>query len=174
MDSFPESKPTNVIQEVQAAIDPSEDIPIQEVEEKREANVKHFLTDNFRYVAMVYPVSVHYAENGKWKAIDNTLLDTVDEEKSDVFENAAGGIKIRLAKNSQSTKLVSLKSGDFGLSWTFKDIAKKAVQVVQPSQAKDEDLTTVENLTSSVTYLDVFEGVDLEYVLSGDGIGRLL
>ncbi|HBZ41644.1 MAG TPA: hypothetical protein DEO50_07075, partial [Erysipelotrichaceae bacterium] len=170
MDSFSESKPTNVIQEVQAAIDPSEDIPIQEVEEKREANVKHFLTDNFRYVAMVYPVSVHYAENGKWKAIDNTLLDTVDEEKSDVLENAAGGVKIRLAKNSQSTKLVSLKSGDFGLSWTFKDIAKKAVQVVQPSQAKDEDLTTVENLTSSVTYLDVFEGVDLEYVLRGDEV----
>jgi len=170
MDSIPESKPTDVIQEVQAAIDPSEDVPIQEVEEKREANIKHFLTDNFRYVAMVYPMSVHYAENGKWKAIDNTLLDTVDEEKSDVLENTAGGIKIRLAKNSQSTKLVSLKSGNFGLSWTFKDIAKKAVQVVQPSQAKDEDLTTVENLTSSVTYLDVFEGVDLEYVLRGDEV----
>ncbi len=54
MDSIPESKPTNVIQEVQAAIDPSEDVPMQEVEEKREANVKYFLTDDFRYVAKAY------------------------------------------------------------------------------------------------------------------------
>ncbi|HAM62715.1 MAG TPA: hypothetical protein DCP62_03370, partial [Erysipelotrichaceae bacterium] len=28
----------------------------------------------------------------------------------------------------------------------------------------------MENLTSSVTYLDVFEGVDLEYVLRGDEV----
>ena len=64
--------PSDVIAQ-QAAIDPSKDIPVQEILEKREANVKHFLTDNFRFVAMVYPVAVHYKENGSWKEIDNHL-----------------------------------------------------------------------------------------------------
>ncbi len=151
-------------------MDPAQDVPVSEVLEKREANVKHFLTDNFRTMAMIYPVSVHYQENGSWKEIDNTLINSIDESQNEVVENKSGGIKIRLAKNSQSTKLVSMKFGDIGLSWTFENIAKKAIRVIQPSAEKDNDLTTVENLTSSVRYLDVFNDVDLEYVLQGDEV----
>ncbi len=161
--------PNPVISE-SAVLDPSQDVPVSEVVEKREANVKHFLTDNFRTMAMIYPVSVHYQENGSWNEIDNTLIDTTDELQNEVVENKSGGIKIRLAKNSQSTKLVSMKLGDIGLSWTFENIAKKAIRVIQPSAEKDNDLTTVENLTSSVRYLDVFNDVDLEYVLQGDEV----
>lgn len=161
--------PSDVIAQ-QAATDPSKDIPIQEVVEKREANVKHFLTDNFRYVAMVYPVVVHYKENGSWKEIDNHLQSTVDEAKNDVVENVANDVKVRFAKNTQSGKLVSIQLGTYGLSWSFEGIAKKAVQVIQPSDMKDKDVTTVENLTSSASYPDIFPGVDLEYVLRGEEV----
>jgi hypothetical protein len=87
LDNTAQPKPADVLSEVQAPIDPSKDVPIQEVLEKREASVKHFLTDNFRYVAMVYPIVVHYKENGSWKEIDNHLQGTVDENKNDVVEN---------------------------------------------------------------------------------------
>jgi hypothetical protein len=161
--------PSDIIAQ-QAATDPSKDIPVQEVVEKREANVKHFLTDNFRYVAMVYPVVVHYKENGSWKEIDNHLQSTVDEAKNDVVENVANDVKARFAKNTQSGKLVSIQLGNYGLSWSFEGIAKKAIQVIQPSDVKDQDITTIENLTSSVNYPEIFSGVDLEYVLRGEEV----
>ena len=82
----------------------------------------------------------------------------------------ANDVKVRLAKNTQSGKLVSIQLGNYGLSWSFEGIAKKAVQVVQPSDVKDKDITTVENLTSSVKYNDAFPKVDLEYVLRGEEV----
>jgi RHS repeat-associated protein len=170
LDNASPTPPKDEIVARQEAVDPSKDVPIQEVTEKREANVKHFLTDNFRYVALVYPITVHYQENGIWKEIDNHLESAVDEAKNEVVENAANDVKVRFGKNTQSGKLVSIQSGNYGLSWSFLDIAKQAVQLVQPSDAKDNDITTIENLTSSVIYRDAFSNVDLEYVLRGSEV----
>lgn len=79
---------------------------IGELTEKREQNVKHFLKDNLTYEADIYPFAVHYFEDGKWKDIDNTLVDNKDEENNDVLENVHNDFKIKIAKNSQSNKLV--------------------------------------------------------------------
>jgi hypothetical protein len=170
LDNASQPIPKDEIVARQAAVDPAKDVPIQEVTEKREANVKHFLTDNFRYVALVYPVTVHYQENGSWKEIDNHLESATDENKNEVVANAANDVKVRFSKNSQTGNLVSIQSGNYGLSWSFLDIAKQAVQLVQPSDTKDNDITTVENLTSSVKYNDAFVNVDLEYVLRGSEV----
>ena len=52
---------------------------IKELEERREANVKYFLKDDFSYEAVVYPEPVHYLDNGKWLDVDNTLEETKDD-----------------------------------------------------------------------------------------------
>ncbi len=52
---------------------------LQEDEEKRESNVKHFILENKTYEAVVYDSPVHYLEDGKWKDIDNSLAEVVDE-----------------------------------------------------------------------------------------------
>ena len=124
----------------------------------------------FRYVAMVYPIVIHYKENGNWKEIDNHLQSAVDETKSDVVENVASNVKVRFAKNAQSEKLVTIQQGNYGLTWSFTGIAKQTINVVQPSEVKDKDITSVANLTSSVMYPDIFPGVDLEYVLRGEEV----
>ncbi|MBS3990619.1 MAG: hypothetical protein KGZ51_00975 [Erysipelothrix sp.] len=64
MDSTIETQPIEVAFESIQTDKPIEETLIQENEDKREANVKHFLTDQFRYVAMVYPLSVHYWKLG--------------------------------------------------------------------------------------------------------------
>ena len=47
---------------------------LYEVEEQREAAVKHFRLSDGSYVAASYPTAVHYAVGeDEWKEIDNTL-----------------------------------------------------------------------------------------------------
>lgn len=64
-----------------------------EVEEKRESNVKHFLKENGTYEAVVYSQPVHYLEDGKWKDIDNTLI-----ENGDIIANSQNDLMIKLSK----------------------------------------------------------------------------
>lgn len=53
---------------------------LEEVKEKREGNIKHFLLEDKTYEAVIYNQPVHYMENGQWKDIDNTLTEGIDEE----------------------------------------------------------------------------------------------
>ena len=63
---------------------------IEELVEKRDGNTKHFLKEDKTYEAVVYPIQVHYMEDGVWKDIDNTLEEAKDstfiEEKEDQEE----------------------------------------------------------------------------------------
>ncbi|HBI04672.1 MAG TPA: hypothetical protein DDY49_11660, partial [Paenibacillaceae bacterium] len=59
---------------------PTEAQIIGELENKREKNVKHFLKEDHTYEAVLYPLPVHYQEDGQWKEIDNTLVETTNAE----------------------------------------------------------------------------------------------
>lgn len=80
-----------------------------EVKEKREKNSKQFLTEDKIYLAVVYPSAVHYKEGTEWKDIDNSLSDGIDEEQQPVLENKKNSIKVKLAKDAKSKKLVRVK-----------------------------------------------------------------
>lgn len=82
---------------------------VKEVIEKREENIKHFLKDYNTYEAVVYPSPVHYKENGKWQDIDNTLEQTKDESGNDVLENKKNDYKVKIAKKSNSERLIHIK-----------------------------------------------------------------
>jgi len=74
----------------------------KEVEEKREKNVKHFMKDDMTYEAVVYPMAVHYQENGKWKDIDNNIVAGKDDENNDVLENKSNSFKAEFGKKSDA------------------------------------------------------------------------
>ena len=68
--------PEDIVSEIPAEETDSKDseAPIlEEIDGKREENIKHFLTADHTYLAAVYPSAVHYEEDGVWKDIDNTL-----------------------------------------------------------------------------------------------------
>lgn len=82
---------------------------VEEVTDKRQKNVKHFLREDMTQEADVYPTAVHYLSNGRWKDIDNTLVDEKDEDNNDVIGNKDNSYKIKIAKNTSSNKLVRIK-----------------------------------------------------------------
>ena len=50
---------------------------------EREEGTKTFIMSDGTRQKILYPVPVHYNENGEWKEIDNTLVDTLIEETID-------------------------------------------------------------------------------------------
>ena len=134
----------------------SEDNPqvLYEVEEQREAAVKHFRLSDGSYVAASYPTAVHYAVGeDEWEEIDNTL-NLVSGEGSQWSLFSFGG-QVYQAVNGENEKsyaavlepdeeLLSLQNSDFGLqmailsSETAEDLLETAEPVPTPTPAPEE------------------------------------
>jgi hypothetical protein len=93
---------------------------VHEVEEKREKYVKHFFKDYISYEAAMYPVPVHYMSNGKWKEIDNSLVEQEEgDDDSGTIQNKENSFKIKFSKKSSSKKLVQIQKDKYKLYWNF-------------------------------------------------------
>lgn len=145
-----------------------------ELTEKREQNVKHFLKDDFSYEAAIFNEAVHYLENGKWKEIDNSLMDTTDEENNNVLENRHNDIKIKISKNTASSKLVRLQKEKYELSWNLEGADKVTANKKELNLSRfnllsenDKKRSVIKN-KSEVSFNSVFPNTDIEYIISGN------
>ena len=96
----------------------SESPILEEINGKREENIKHFLTADHTYLAAVYPSAVHYEEDGVWKDIDNTLQLQESGEET-YYENTASDTHIRFAAQAEvdTDALVSVERNGLTLAW---------------------------------------------------------
>ncbi|WP_270563050.1 DNRLRE domain-containing protein [Clostridium beijerinckii] len=159
---------------------------LKEIVEKREGNTKYFLMDDMSYEAVMYPEPVHYLENGQWKDIDNSQVDAdidsdadldaqddksavnssnkgkfgIGKEKAEkgAFENKNNEFKVKIAKNAKASKLVSIKKGDYEISWKLNDAnnvkaskVEKDTKAINTSIEKtvDEEIAKDDNLKSA-------------------------
>ena len=143
-----------------------------EVTDKRTANTKTFhLSDGTYYVAQ-YVTDVHYMdENNVWQDIDNRLILSGSEITT---SNA----KIKFAKKTTgNSELFTLHDGNRKLTLSL-DGAKKKVegQITNHVTELGEDatqlqkMTTLDQISASVLYANILNGVDLEYVINGINI----
>ncbi len=151
--------------------------PISEIEELRSANEKRFLMSDRSIQAVIYSQPVHYEQDGKWVDIDNSLVSSVasDTEDIDGYINKSNDVKIKIAKNSNSEKLVSMKSKDYSISWGYADSSKvkqKKVNLSAVENKKVNDIIydSVLNNTQTVRFNGIEDNYDLEYVISGQSV----
>jgi RHS repeat-associated protein len=154
---------------------PSKDIVGEDIS-KREENIKHFLLKDHSYESDVYPYPVHYYANGKWKDIDNSLVEATDSETNNkILENKDNKFKVYFAKKTGSEDLVQIKVGNYFLGWNLDHI--QDVQVIQDNISipgynrftENEKKRTLQKTISSVTYPDVLPNTDLQYkLISGE------
>lgn len=165
---------------------------VGEAVEKREKNVKHFLKDDLTSEAVIYNAPVHYLENGKWKDINNSLLDKKDEENNDVLENKENDFKVKIAKNIKSKKLVTIQKDKYEIQWGIdklkkvneKDRANEGITELSDSQAKvkakdteslkslpeNEQKKTIQNITSTIDFSNIYPDIDLQYSILANAI----
>ena len=120
------------------------------------------------YTAASYDMPVHYNDGDGWQDIDNTLNDATDaEENTAVYENKDNPLKVKFAKKSNSNNILKLQQGSYKLTFSLLGDVNKHVEAQRESVKDDNDITTLENTESRVTYENILNNVDIEYVLTG-------
>ena len=141
---------------------------VSEIVERREASAKHFRLPDGSYTLVSYETPVHYLDStGTWQDINNRLTD-------DSSNYVSGDARIKFAKKlTGNEELFTLQEGNRKITFSLAGARKKTVgQVNNPEIAEQENLTelqkkaTLQNLSSSIIYCDILDGVDLEYLLN--------
>ncbi|MGY0374216.1 polymorphic toxin type 8 domain-containing protein [Clostridium sp. JNZ J1-5] len=129
---------------------------VKEEEDKREENIKHFLLEDNTYEAVIYKDPVHYKENGKWQDIDNTLVEAKDDQGNSILENKKNDFKVKIAKKSNSEKLISINKDKYEVSWKVSKVKKSyeptntsgtTEKTVEEGKAEGTETTNTEEST---------------------------
>lgn len=151
---------------------------LSEDTDKREENVKHFRMSDGTMQAAQYAEPVHFLKDGVWTDYDNTLteVDADEEENADRsvlknkdLTNQTADYSVRLSKKTNGKKFVRIEKDGYKLSWYYVGANKSTAKVAKQS-ANDGDPTTLEKLSSTVLYKDVFKSTDLEYIIGSTGL----
>ena len=110
---------------------------IEEVEEKREENTKHFLKDDNTYEAVMYDEPVHYLKDGKWKDIDNSFQDM-----GDFYQNIENDFTIKVSKRVDSDELISIEKQKYKLNWNIGISNKEIVSSDEKGELNANDSDT--------------------------------
>ena len=149
---------------------------LEEDVEKRDENTKHFQMSDGTIQAAQYGVPVHFEKNGEWVDYDNTLIEVEADEsenenkivKNKDLTNRTADYSVRLSKKTNGKKFVRLEKDNYKISWYYEDAKKSSAKI--ESKEVDEDPTTLENLSSTVIYENVYKDTDFEYIVGSDGL----
>lgn len=145
--------------------------------DRREENVKHFRMSDGTMQAAQYAEPVHFLKDGVWTDYDNTLteVDADAEEnegrtllKNKDLTNQVADYIVRLSKKTNGKKFVRIEKDGYKLSWYYVGANKSTAKVEKTED--DGDPTTLEKLSSTVLYKDVFKSTDLEYIIGSTGL----
>jgi len=157
---------TSIDAEIKA--DKQDVIVLEEDEALRDENIKHFKLSDGTTKAVVYSQAVHYKDgDGKWIDIDNALTLNGSEYSSNNKQT------VKFANKSGSNGLVSIKDGYYKIDFTPLNTNKVKVEIENPqgnNSRKFEDMSVLNNLVSKATYADIYDGIDIEYILVGNNI----
>ena len=138
-----------------------------EVVSLREENVKHFKLPDGSYVAAQYDYPVHFLdEYGDYVDIDNRLSDSGSE-----FSTENARVKF-IKKITGNGNIFTLHENNTKISMGLVGAEKKTAGVVTSGENSDDyiedalgKLTNLENISSTIRYSDILDGVDIEYIV---------
>ncbi len=142
-----------------------------EITSLREENVKHFQLSDGTYQAVVYGEPVHRLNSdGEWEEIDNSLTEA----------NGAiitGDSRVKFAKKiTGNGSIYTLHNGSYKVTVGLLGAQKKVEGVVVNASESEEGTTklqqliNVDNISSSITYTDILDGIDIEYIVVSNSI----
>ena len=145
----------------------SKNSEIYEVVDLREANAKHFRLADGSYALAHYDYPVHYIdEYGDYVDIDNRLSDSGSE-----FSTENARVKF-IKKITGNGNIFTLHENNAKITMGLVGAEKKTAGVVTSVGNSDDyiedalgKLTNLENISSTIRYSDILDGVDIEYIV---------
>lgn len=169
IDDAIEGSNTSVLEDdIETSFSKSEVLVLEEDVSLRDENIKHFKLSDGTTKAVAYATPVHYKDSeGNWIDIDNSLSLNGSEY------TAKNKSEIKFANKSGSNGLVSIKDGEYKIDFTPLNTNKVSVEIENPqgnNSRKFDDIKKLTNLISKATYKNIYDGIDLEYILIGNNI----
>lgn len=155
---------------------------ITEITEYRGENEKHFSLPDGTIEAIAYPQAVHRLDSsGEWKDIDNDLsLRTVGNKQLYTTEDSRVSFASGYVRNQP---LVTLNENGYSISMALLDNQNDHIStetlsfthIDNAEQTRPESFDTLEEATRidnrvSISYSDVMNYTNIEYILSGNDI----
>ena len=142
-----------------------------EMTERREENVKHFHCPDGTNIAVQYDMPVHYLDNGEWKDIDNTLA-------ASGSDYSTSNARIKFAKKiTGNESLFTLHDGNCKIVMSLDGARKKTAGKVtsleketDATETKLQKLMRLDKLSSKITYENILDGTDLEYIVFSSNV----
>lgn len=155
-----------------------EAVIIGEIESKRDKYTKVFQKSDGASVAVITSTPVHYEKDGVWVDIDNTLIET-EENNEKFYENKSNDFTVTLPQEMDENDAVSIEKDGYTISFTLdgydvfekneKSKSKKKEKVKkEKSKTKIDDSFIDKNET--LVYESVGENTDIEYSVTATGL----
>ena len=150
---------------------------VSELNNEEDAYTRCFALDNGETLVAKYDIPVNYqTEAGDWVQYDNTMK-LQDEVNSDAdnqeYENISSDFSVKLANKSKDNNMVKISYDHYDISWGFSNTNKSKVKFVEnateANTMPNEELS-IKNLTQEAIYKQVYNGVDLQYIIGTDNI----
>lgn len=122
----------------------------------RSRAVKVYDRDSGKKQAVVYPYAVHYAQDGQWQEIDNTLQ-LYKEEPRPVYRNKESDTHFTFAAKADTGALVTVEKG------------KRSV-TMQPRGKLSSVEGKCMDTQDGIVYQDIVPGTTARYSLLGDSL----
>ena len=137
-----------------------------EVVEKRDEFSKTFMREDGSFTTILSEKPLHKKDNGKWKDIDNEL-----NFGSESYRNNSGAFDVEFPKTLSEKNKVSVSNGKETLSFSLNDIESSQAKLPENYNAgKNGVEAAIDKITSKITYENVDDNTDVEYIVSSDSV----
>ena len=139
---------------------------LYEVTDKRDKHTKVYKRADGTYTALVSQTPLHFMKDGVWTDIDNSLV-----LENGVLTNAYNPFNVTLPERITSNSQITLESNGEEISFAVKDIVASDSKVDDvETEIAEEFEGAVANTKSGVTYEDVADDTDIQYVVLPNAI----
>lgn len=149
---------------------------VMELEEERTENTKLFLLDDGSKMLAEYTEPIHYKnDNNEWAEYNNTLVAENALYSADYdtdYTNKSSNLNIKLSKKAKPQNMINISDDEYSISWGYENTNKSNIIIDNNDVDLNENdkFTSVENITSQVTYENVYKNVDLQYFVTTTGV----
>ena len=135
-----------------------------EVPEKRDEFSKTYKRADGSYTSVVSKTPIHKLENGEWEEINNTL-----ETKNDTISNVDGAFDVEFPGTISENEQITVSNNGESIAFSVNGI-ENSTGVVEENETTETDLIKqdLEKVVSQITYENVDENTDIQYVVSSN------
>lgn len=142
---------------------------LYEVEEKRDEHTKVYKKSDGTYTAVMTEEPLHYLDEGVWKEIDNSMI-----LNGNIYTNLNNLFNVELPKNIDGNKELTVEKDGYELSFSIDDVKNSSAVVENNIVTSDTEIadadSAISQTQSSVTYNDIADNTDLQYIVTPNSI----